>query len=604
MKKLIYLIHFLAFILLLPSLSYCQIADFSVDDTLGCSQFTVQFTNEGSTGGGFTYEWDFGGDGTSTDENPLHTFNNGGIYPVRLVVTNTSTSETDEITKNITVIQTPTATLTIDKSNACVNGNVEFRTGGASKDSAFLDFDDGSYSKESDTRYIYHAYTAHGTYNVQFITYYKMCSDTSFPAPIVVDGPIADFTMSDYEACKGSPITFTISSATTDVDTYFWDVGEGNIILTGSPAIHSYDTMGYIIPELHVDGAAGSCIIDDTIHIFIVRADFTYPEEQLCDQDLVFFQNTSTGDDDLSWNFGNGNTSIVENPTQTFSSGSYNVSLKIFSDDGCTDSTIKIITINDPPFLQMSEYAAVCPGGSVQIQASGGHVILWNPPDDFDDPTSYTPTISPLDTSTYIATITDTVTHCINSDSITIVIQGGLIAGEISVFPTDSNIIIGDTVAIYAYDSLNRNIIAYSWTPEDGIITCSDCPNPVVRPLQTTTYTLVVSDTNMCYVTETFDVYIEVREEYRIGLPDAFTPNGDGINDIIKVDGWGIKDLIEIRIYNRWGNEVFYSDDINSGWDGYYKGKLQSIDSYAYVIKAEMWDENITVKQGSFSLLR
>ncbi len=564
---------------------------------------TVQFANEGSSGAGFTYLWDFGGVGTSTDENPSFSFSNGGIYTVRLTVTNTSTSDTDDTTKVITVIQTPTANLTIDQSNACVGGNVEFVTGSASKDSVLWDFGDGTYSKEKDVNYIYHAYSANNSYDLQYITYRQICSDTS-NYTITVDGPIADFDVSLHQACRETPITFTLGD-TTDVQSFFWSVGEGNITLLGDPASHSYDTMGYpIIPKLHVTGASGTCIIDDTIRIYEVVADFTYSTDRLCDGQMVFFQNASDGDDAVFWDFDNGNTSISETPTQTFSAGMYDVFLRISSAFGCKDSTIKTLTINEPPDLQLLEYVAVCPGQSVQIEASGGDIISWSPSGDFDDPSSYTPRVSPTDTSVYIATITDTLTHCSNSDSITVVIQEGLIAGKISVFPTDSSIIIGDTVAIVVYDSLNRDIISYKWTPIEGILTCSDCPNPFVRPLESTIYTLVVSDTNECYITETFEVDIEVREEYRIGVPDAFTPNGDGINDVIYVNGWGIQNLIEFRIYNRRGNEVFYSDNISLGWDGYYKGKLQSIDSYAYVIKAEMWSGQVVVKNGTFSLLK
>ncbi len=602
---MICLAHFLALFLMVSSVSYSQVtADFTADITIGCSPLTVHFTNKSTTDPNISYEWYFGGDGPYSEVNPDYTFINGAVDPiaVRLVVTNTSTSDTDEITKYITVIQTPTADLTIDYSNACVNGNVELLTGGASKDSVLWDFGDGTYSDEAGLRYMYHAYSAHGTYNVLFITYFQMCSDTS-SSFITVDGPIADFTLNTYEACKGTPITFAVID-TTDVNSFFWDVGESNIIVNDDLGTHSYDTMGYIVPELHVSGVSGSCIIDDTIHIFELKADFNYTEEKFCDQEPVFFQDASVGADAHFWDFGNGNTSISEDPAHTFSTGTYDVSLKISNAFGCMDSTEKSLTIHDPPALQMSEYAAVCPGASVLIQASGGDEILWTPGEDFDNPTSYTPTVSPQDTTTYTATITDNLTHCTNSGEITVVIQGGLLPGKISVFPVDSTIIIGDTISIMAYDSLDREIIAYSWTPLDGILTCSDCPNPVMQPLSTTTYTLLVSDTNECYITETFDVIIEVREEYRIGLPEAFTPNGDNINDEIKVEGWGIRDLIEFRIYNRWGNEVFYTDDIQQAWDGYYKGKLQSIDSYAYVIKAEMWDDRIVSKKGTFSLLR
>ncbi|MBA7563498.1 hypothetical protein ES708_05157 [subsurface metagenome] len=602
MKKKANQVFFIAFFFFTASNAVSQVtADFSADDTLGCNPFSVQFTNEGSTGVDYTYDWYFGTASTSNDENPSFTFLNGGVYPVKLVVTNTSTSESDSITRNITVIQTPTARLDIDSSNACINGNVEFVTGAATKDSVLWDFGDGTFSSEAGSRYMYHAYAAHGSYNVRFITYYQICSDTS-SYTITVDGPVADFNISTYEACKGTPITFTLGD-TTDVQSFFWDVGEDNIIYFGDSAVHSYDTMGYIVPELHVSGASGNCIVDDTIHIFVIRADFTYAEDKFCDQEPVFFVNTSIGDDNSFWDFGNGNTSISQDPSQTFSAGSYTVSLKISNTFGCSDSIQQDLVIHDPPILYLSEYAAVCPGGSVEIQASGGHVILWEPGEGVDDPTSYTPVVSPEDTTTYTATITDTITNCVNSGQITIVIQGSLIPGKISVFPTDTSIIIGDTVAIVAYDSLNRDIIAYNWSPDERI-TCTDCPDPTVQPLQTTTYTLVVTDTNECFISESFEVNIEVTEEYRIGVPDAFTPNGDQINDEIKVDGWGIKNLIEFRIYNRWGTEVFFTNDINQAWDGKYKGKLQSIDSYAYVLKAEMWDDRIVVKKGTLSLIR
>jgi gliding motility-associated-like protein len=70
------------------------------------------------------------------------------------------------------------------------------------------------------------------------------------------------------------------------------------------------------------------------------------------------------------------------------------------------------------------------------------------------------------------------------------------------------------------------------------------------------------------------------------------------------VHGWGIKELIEFRIYNRNGNEVFFTDDINTGWNGEYDGKPQISGTYLYQIKAEMWDDSIKTINGTFNLLR
>jgi gliding motility-associated-like protein len=99
-------------------------------------------------------------------------------------------------------------------------------------------------------------------------------------------------------------------------------------------------------------------------------------------------------------------------------------------------------------------------------------------------------------------------------------------------------------------------------------------------------------------------VNIEVKESYTIGIPKAFTPNGDSHNDVIFVNGRGIKQLLEFSVYNRWGKKVFSTNNIDEGWDGMFDGKEQNVDTYTYYIKAEMWNDSIMEERGTFSLLR
>jgi gliding motility-associated-like protein len=593
------LFYTLAFLILFASLSsHAQVtADFTISDTAGCTPLLVQFTNTGSTGPEYEFLWYFGTLATSTDENPIYNFNNPGDSIVKLVITNTNTLEKDSLTKIISVTRTPNANLIIDSTNACVGGIVEFRNS-STKLSAYLDFGDGNKSAEV-SNFIFHAYYAHGSYPIQYIAYNGECSDTSNYS-ITINGPIADFSVDPEEACKGTPIMFTLGD-TTDVNSFSWNTDDGSI-LTGDSAVHAYDTMGYFNPKLIVNGANGTCTIEDTIQIYVVDASFTVSAERFCDQETVIFQNTSTENDFNYWNFGNGNTSRDEHQEQVYSPGTYNVSLKIESNQNCSDSITQALVIYPDPDLQFGPATAVCPGESATLSASGGHVIIWSPANDFDDPTSYNPLVTPLSTTTYSATITDTLTHCIRSGEIIVYVQEGFIPDMITVLPIDTSIIIGDTVQVNLFDSLNRELI-YLWTP-DVKISCTNCPNPILQPLQTTTYMLEVSDTNQCYSSELFEILINVTEEYRLGVPEAFTPNEDGVNDLIKVNGWGIKELLEFRIYNRWGNEVFFTDDINQGWDGTFNGKPQSIDSYAYIIKAEMWNDKVVIEKGTFSLLR
>jgi PKD repeat protein len=520
-------------------------ADFSASDTTGCSPLTVQFTNEGSTGAGYSYKWYFGIAGTSTFENPLFTFFSPGNFQVKQVVTNTGTLEKDSVTKIISVTLTPSANLIIDSTNACVRGKVEFQAGFSSKDSARWDFGDGT-SIQSPSSYVNHIYMANGTYPVTYITYYRECSDTS-NYTVNVDGPIALITIDPEETCKNNPVNFTMTPV-ADVLSHSWNLNEGDI-QNGNPVTHSYDTSGYISIFLTTSGLSGNCTIEDTVHVYEVVASFTFSDAR-CHQQRVFFTNTSIGNDLDFWNFGNGSTSTAENTSAIYNAGTYEVQLRVANDEGCADSITEIITISALPAIEISDNRVVCPFEPAILNASGGHIIAWSPPDAFDYPDSYNPTVVPQDTTTYYCIITDTLTQCSNTDSLVLYTQGTFIAGMISVLPTDTSLIIGDTVMISIFDTLGRDL-SYTWTPETWI-SCADCNNPVFQPLETTTYTLVISDTNQCFNSESFEVSIEIREEYRIGLPEAFTPNnGDEINKIIKVNGWGIKTLIEFRIFNR-----------------------------------------------------
>lgn len=96
-----------------------------------------------------------------------------------------------------------------------------------------------------------------------------------------------------------------------------------------------------------------------------------------------------------------------------------------------------------------------------------------------------------------------------------------------------------------------------------------------------------------------------VRKEASVDVPSAFSPNGDGVNDVVFVDGWGIKELVYFKIFNRWGDLVFETDDKKMGWDGTYHGVVQEQDVYIYQVAATFYaiDEEIS-KQGNITLFR
>ena len=96
---------------------------------------------------------------------------------------------------------------------------------------------------------------------------------------------------------------------------------------------------------------------------------------------------------------------------------------------------------------------------------------------------------------------------------------------------------------------------------------------------------------------------IEIFEVPYIGVPNAFSPNGDGENDVFRIYGVGIED-VDFRVYNRWGELVFHTTDRNQGWDGTYKGKLQEMETYAWTLNAVLINGEKKIMKGNVTLVR
>ncbi len=136
------------------------------------------------------------------------------------------------------------------------------------------------------------------------------------------------------------------------------------------------------------------------------------------------------------------------------------------------------------------------------------------------------------------------------------------------------------------------------WLPTTDL-SCADCLNPVASPDNTTTYTITVTDENGCIATDLVTVNVQLD----FTVPNAFTPNGDGLNDqfIVRAD---FLETFEMVIYNRWGEEIFRSEDILKGWDGMFNDKEQEVGTYMFLVKATTINGNELLKTGTVSLLR
>jgi gliding motility-associated-like protein len=424
------------------------------------------------------------------------------------------------------------------------------------------------------------------------------CRDTAFQH-IHITGPTGSFSIrpDSRKACRGDEITLQIGE-TQNVFDFEWDLGDGRF-LKGDTVSFRYARMGTLFPKLLLYGDSGICKpppVVDSVLIYEVMAGIMMQDTGFCDQRLIHFADTSVGNTQRTWTFSHGVTGTEQEMVLRFSPGSYTVEMLVMNDIGCSDTATADFVVHALPDLVLSGDTLICEGDTAMIFATGGDVIRWTPPEGLNDAASFNPLAYPAFTTVYTAESQSLSTGCRNTALVTIMVQP---EPEITLQPEYDTVIIGETISVHA-DSLYD--VTYSWSPADGL-SCITCASPVAQPMQSTVYTLTVEDTSGCF-SKTYNLYIEVVEAYSLEVPTAFTPNGDTENDVVYVKGWGIRKLVEFRIYNRWGNEVFFSDDLNRGWDGMYKGKIQNIDTYMYTVTVELYNGSMRSKKGTINLLR
>jgi gliding motility-associated-like protein len=175
-------------------------------------------------------------------------------------------------------------------------------------------------------------------------------------------------------------------------------------------------------------------------------------------------------------------------------------------------------------------------------------------------------------------------------------IQVSIKPGPAITLPADITILPGSTVQLNAV--VTGTIMQYLWTPGAGLSNAS-IANPVAAPVNTTTYQLKVVANNGCIDSAKIKVIVYKK----IYIPSAFTPNGDGKNDIFRIPEGTTFDLWEFSVYNRWGEVVFKTKDISKGWNGNYKDQAPLPGVYIYLIKGKDQNNEVLLK-GTITLIK
>jgi gliding motility-associated-like protein len=586
----------------------------------GCTTLTVNYV---ASSGGAVYNWDFGDGHTSTIQNPTHIFSNSGVidstYNIRLIVTNPFFCK-DTVNVNTTVNPRPKANFSVI-SSGCQPYNASFGNTSAGAISYNWDFGDGSASTQTSPSHIFANNT---NSDINFIiklisTSANTCKDT-ISKKIKVFAQIKSIFSSDSTGCSPLSISFKNKSIGAD-STYNWDFGDGSLASIAEPT-HSFvnNTTSNMEFKVQLNALSKNNCSDTYTRKIVVyprpTASFTAsPQSQLFPSATVSFNNSSSsGVWNYKWNFGDTTTSLAQNPAQhTYNTwGKYKVSL-ILENNGCRDTSSQVVTIIPPIPIPAfsSDKATGCSPLTIHFSNSSKYATsyLWN----FGDgQTSSLPSLVYTYTSAgdFIAKLTAIGPGGQSSSQSIIHVEHTPVA-FFAVNPQGTLFIPSTPLACF---NLSTYADKYHWIFGDGIT--SDDKSPVHYYKQSGSFfiTLIAANNYGCVDTFTTANPILTESSGDIQFPNAFTPNLSGpnggsydmngfTNDVFFPFAKGVEQY-SLKIYNRWGELLFESNDLTIGWDGYYKGILCKQDVYIWKIDVTLSDHRRIIKAGDVTLLR
>jgi len=313
---------------------------------------------------------------------------------------------------------------------------------------------------------------------------------------------------------------------------------------------------------------------------------------------------------DVSGGIGEYSFSWTPNVSSTFSAenlpaGEYEI--LITDENGCTDEisyTLEdanpiLFTYTDPDLLN-------CFGDVFNFEvltATGGSGGPYNFTINFGALIPISDGIN-LPAGNYIVSVFD-LNGCSASDSFQIIQPEEIILN----LPVQIDLQLGDSIRLLPEIIDPLPTVSYQWTTTNDILECYDCPDPIAVPIDDELVTLTITNANGCQATASTLFNLELFRN--IYIPNAFSPNDDGLNDVFRVySGIGVRAIRSFRVFDRWGNKVFELFDLTPtpdgtpGWNGTIDGELAAPGSYVYTVEVEFTDSLVEIYRGEIFLVR
>jgi gliding motility-associated-like protein len=574
----------------------CQLTQASLNpEYVSCDGFTLTFSNNASSSNIQTWFWDFGVPGITTDtsdqQNPTFTYPDTGIYILKFVV-NRGLPCSDSTTAIVKVY--PGFFPAFAVAGQCKNTPIQFSDATTTQYGSVnywsWNFDDpNTLADTSHLQFTSYTYSNSGTYLVSFIVgNSKGCVDTIYKQVNVVDRALFQVS-NDTLICNIDTIQLTA----VGTGSFLWSPNYNISSLTSPTPLISPDVpTTYYVTFTDAFGCTGDDSVRVNVKSFVTLE--AGNDTTICRTDSIVLRPFSDGLY-YAWSPpGTLNNPAIKNPVaKPLTTTKYYVTSSIGKCNTTDSLTVRVVPY---PAIIASNDTLICFEGSAQLQASGGSSYIWLPSAFLNNNLIPNPLASNMTaTVRYVVYVRDTL-GCPkpSTDTVLVRVYPKIIADA---GPRDTSIVEGEPLLLNGSGGSN-----YLWAPP-VYLSNSGIRNPVAQPPGNIQYVLTASNDAGCFDTDTIlvKVYFVQPGFY---IPNSFTPNGDGRNDIFRPILLGMKSLNRFAVYNRWGQMLYSTTTIGDGWNGTFGGRPQDSGTYTWIVEGVDYKNRLLKQKGTVILLR
>ncbi len=569
-----------------------------------CDSYSFTFENESFASDVSSYLWDFGttvNDASLlTQPTPSFTYSDTGIYRIKLKVTSGSNCS-DSATSLLKIYPGFSAGFTVNGS--CYQSPFLFTDTSYTKygNINYYRWDFGDTNASADTsRLANPAYQYANAGNVtvtQIVGSDKGCLDTATKTVAVNNKPQIILPFKDTLICRDDRLPILAQSSGTIFNwAPAYNISNTTVV---DPVVYPFDTTAYTLIVKDKQ-----CI--DTVKLIVNVIDsvtLRLPAElKLCATDSVQLQPVSNALY-YAWSETNGIQTLDNNTAKTPKAAPLqNTTYFVTASVGhCSAATGTDVLVSPYPTATVSEGSSICYGNTIRLEATTTAAnYLWSPAASLNGANTLHPLAGPQQTTAYVLTISDTF-YCEKSVTDTVLVQ--VIPLPVVDAGNDTIAVVGQPLQLAA---VANEEAAFQWSPGAGFYD-NNVYDPVITIRNATpdslTFYVTAKTAQGCLATDSVRVkiYKSIPDMF---IPSAFTPDGDGRNDIFRPINAGIAKLSFFRVYSRLGELMFETTKDGEGWDGVYKGERQPAGTYVFAAEGTDYTGRRIVKRGTVVLIR